>query len=62
VDRAQSPFAPWVAGAGVMLVALPLAWLPIVGLGAVLSLGLGVGTGVAAGARSIRLAAYKLPY
>jgi sorbitol-specific phosphotransferase system component IIBC len=63
VDRAQSPLAPWIAGAGVMLLASPVALLlPVVGAGAVLSLGIGVGTGVAAGARAIRLAAYKIPY
>ena len=55
VDAAQSAIAPVVAGVGAAIVAAPVvALLPIVGAGTALLFGLGVGTGVAAGARDIR--------
>jgi len=55
VDAAQSPVAPVVAGIGAAIVAAPVvALLPLVGAGTAILFGLGVGTGVAAGARDIR--------
>ena len=51
VESAQTPFAPLLAGAAAGLI----AWiLPFVGLGAAALFGLGVGAGVASGARDIR--------
>lgn len=55
VDAVQKPVAPWLAGgAATALAALLTAALPFVGLGTALSVGLAVGTGVAAGARDAR--------
>jgi hypothetical protein len=55
VDQVQRPLAPWIAGAGVALVCVPLAaFLPLVGAGTALVLGLSVGTAVAHGVRDIR--------
>ena len=55
VDAVQKPIAPWVAGGAAALLAGVFALLlPIVGLGTALSVGLAVGTGVAAGARDAR--------
>ncbi len=55
VDAVQSAFAPWVAGAAAAVIALPLvAFLPILGVGTALTLGLSVGLGVASGARDVR--------
>ena len=59
VDAVQSAIAPWIAGAAVAVICLPLvAFLPLVGVGTALTLGLAVGAGVAAGAREVR---HKLP-
>jgi hypothetical protein len=59
VDAVQSTLAPFVAGIGAALIALPIvAFLPLVGVGTALTLGLAVGAGVAAGAREVR---HKLP-
>ena len=59
VDAVQSALAPFVAGAAVALVCLPIfAFIPFVGLGTALTLGLAVGAGVAAGAREVK---HKLP-
>ena len=59
VDAVQSTLAPFVAGIGAALIALPIvAFLPLVGIGTALTLGLAVGAGVAAGAREVR---HKLP-
>lgn len=55
VDAVQKPIAPWIAGgATALLAAVLVAFLPILGVGTALSLGLAVGTGVAAGARDAR--------
>jgi len=55
VDAVQSAKAPVIAGVGAALVAAPVvALLPLVGAGTAILFGLGVGTGVAAGARDIR--------
>ena len=57
VDAAQKRRAPWIAGAAACLVAAPFAWLlPFIGGGTALLFGLGVGSGVAIGARDIRRA------
>ncbi|HEX9483805.1 MAG TPA: hypothetical protein VF929_04465 [Gemmatimonadaceae bacterium] len=59
VDAVQSTLAPWIAGALTAVVAIPLAaFLPLVGTGTALTLGLSVGLGVASGARDVR---NKLP-
>jgi hypothetical protein len=59
VDAVQSALAPFVAGACAAVIALPIfAFLPLVGVGTALTLGLAVGAGVAAGARQVR---HKLP-
>jgi hypothetical protein len=55
VDAVQNALAPFVAGIGAGLLALPLvAILPLVGVGTAVTLGLAVGMGVAAGARENR--------
>src|SRR5688572_8815429 len=55
VDAAQTRRAPWIAGAAAILVATPVVWLlPIVGAGTAILFGLGIGSGVAIGARDIR--------
>jgi hypothetical protein len=55
VDAIHRRRAPWLAGAGATLLALPLAWLlPAVGAGTALLVGTAVGTGVAHGARDVR--------
>ena len=59
VDAVQSALAPFVAGAVVAVICLPLvAFLPLVGVGTALTLGIAVGAGVAAGAREVK---HKLP-
>lgn len=59
VDAVQSTIAPIIAGAAVALVASPVVmFLPFVGIGTALTLGLAVGFGVASGARDVRK---KLP-
>jgi hypothetical protein len=55
VEAVQKSGAPVVAGAVAALAATPVvAILPIVGAGTALLFGVGVGAGVAAGARSLR--------
>jgi hypothetical protein len=55
VDAVQSAFAPWIAGLGAAVISVPiLAWIPYVGVGTALSIGLAVGLGVASGAREVR--------
>jgi hypothetical protein len=55
VDAVHSAFAPFIAGVGAALVALPLvAILPFVGVGTALAFGISVGAGVAAGSREVR--------
>jgi hypothetical protein len=55
VDAVHTAIAPFIAGIGAALVALPLvAILPFVGAGTALSFGISVGAGVAAGSREIR--------
>jgi hypothetical protein len=51
---------PFIAGVGATLLALPLALLPFIGVPTAVLLGLGVGTGVAVGAKDVRLARYKV--
>jgi hypothetical protein len=59
VDAVQSALAPIIAGVAVAVIALPLvAFIPLVGAGTALTLGLAVGAGVAAGAREVK---HKLP-
>jgi hypothetical protein len=55
VDAVQRRIAPWLAGAGTTLVALPLvAMIPGVGVGTAVLLGGAVGLGVARGAKDAR--------
>ena len=55
VDKVQTPIAPWIAGLGVAVIALPIAaFLPLVGVGTAIVLGASVGTAVAHGVRDIR--------
>jgi len=54
VDAVQSPWAPWIAGAGAAILASPLAFLPLIGSTTALVFGLGVGLGTASGVRTIR--------
>ena len=60
VDAAQNKLLPVAAGIGAALLALPLVFLPFIGAGTAVVLGLGVGTGVAVGAKDVRLARYKI--
>jgi hypothetical protein len=55
VDAVQSAIAPIVAGLAAGVIAWPIfAFLPLVGTGTALSVGVAVGAGVAAGARDVR--------
>ena len=55
VDKVQTPIAPWIAGLGVALIALPIAaFLPLVGVGTAIVLGASVGAAVAHGVRDIK--------
>ena len=55
VDAVQGLRAPVIAGTAAALIATPVvAILPLVGAGTAVLFGVGVGAGVAAGARSIR--------
>lgn len=55
VSAAQSPGAPFIAGAAAALVALPVvALVPIIGAGTAIVFGLGVGLGAAQGARDVK--------
>jgi hypothetical protein len=55
VDAVQRPYAPFVAGAGAALIALPVvALLPVVSTFTALLVGAGVFAGVSTGAREIR--------
>jgi predicted TIM-barrel enzyme len=54
VDAIQSAIAPFAAGAIAAVAALPLTFLPLIGVGTAISIGLAVGTGVAQGARDVR--------
>jgi len=54
VDSIQSPAAPFVAGSVAGLAAIPFAFLPLVAIPTAVLFGLGVGAGVAAGARDSR--------
>jgi hypothetical protein len=55
VDAVHRMVAPLVAGTAATLVAAPVvALLPVVGAGTAVLFGVGVGAGVAAGARKIR--------
>ena len=55
VDAVHTALAPFIAGVGAALIALPImALLPYVGAGTALSFGVAVGAGVAAGSREVR--------
>jgi uncharacterized membrane protein YedE/YeeE len=61
VDAVQKSLAPFVAGGIAMVVMTPVAaLLPLVGIGTVLTAGLAVGSGVAAGVRDIKSGAAPL--
>ena len=55
VDAAQRRRAPWIAGAAAAALAAPVvALLPVIGAGTAILFGIGIGSGVAIGARDIR--------
>jgi len=55
VDAVQRPLAPLATGAVAALAAGPVVWLiPVIGAGTALAFGIGVGMGVAHGARDVR--------
>jgi hypothetical protein len=55
VDAVQRPYAPLVAGAVAMAIALPIvALVPLIGVGTAILFGVSVFAGVASGAREIR--------
>ena len=55
VEMVQKPVAALAAGGAAAVVALPVVGLlPLVGTGTAILFGVGVGTGVAAGARDLR--------
>ncbi|MEO6528005.1 MAG: hypothetical protein ABIP93_15400 [Gemmatimonadaceae bacterium] len=55
VDAVHTALAPFIAGVGAALIALPLvALVPLLGAGTALSFGIAVGAGVAAGSREVR--------
>jgi len=54
VDAIYSPFAPLLAGVLAAIVAWPLALLPLLHATTAIVFGIGVGTGTAAGARTLR--------
>jgi hypothetical protein len=55
VNAVQKPAVPIVAGAAAALVAAPVVWLlPVLGAGTAVVFGIGVGVGVAHGARDVR--------
>ncbi len=55
VDAVQKPAAPVAAGAVAALVAAPVVWLlPVLGGGAAVVFGVGVGLGVFHGARDVK--------
>lgn len=51
VDAVHKPAAPFVAGLAATAVALPMAVLPIVGVGTAVAFGVGVAVGVVSGRR-----------
>lgn len=54
VDGVQKPIAPVVAGSVATLAAVPFAFLPLIAIPTAVVFGVGVGAGVAAGARDAR--------
>lgn len=58
VDNAQRPSAPWIAGIGAMILALPvvalIGFLPAVGGGTALLFGATVGAGVRSGQKKVK--------
>ena len=55
VDSVQKGFVPFVAGGAALIAVMPVAaFLPFIGIGTALTVGLAVGSGVAAGVRDIR--------
>lgn len=62
VDAVQKGSAPWLAGGGAFLLATLFTAFPFVGLGTALTVGLAVGSGVAAGARDIRKGSSPIVY
>jgi hypothetical protein len=63
VDAVQRALVPWMAGGAAFLLASVLTpLLPLVGVGTALTVGLAVGTGVAAGVRDIRRGTLPVPY
>ena len=62
IDAVHSLRAPFIAGAAATLLAGPIVLaLPLVGAGAAILFGVGVGTGFAAGAKDIHRGYKQLP-
>lgn len=58
VDGAQKGTAPIVAGIVAFLIALPFAFLPLIGIPTAIAFAISVATGVAVGARDIKSGNY----
>lgn len=56
VDAVRQRRAPFLAGMGAFLVALPFTLLPVVGLATAMVFGVGTGMGTAAGVRALNRA------
>ena len=55
VEAVQTPVAPVIAGLAAATIAAPLVWLlPVVGAGTAVLFGVGIGTGVAMGAKDVK--------
>lgn len=54
VDGVRSPLAPWIAGIGAALVALPVAILPIVTTFTTTLFGVAAGFGTASGVKALK--------
>lgn len=52
VDAARRPAAPWIAGIGAALLAMPITWIvPLIGTGTAMLFGAAVGLGTAVGSK-----------
>lgn len=55
VDAVRHPLAPWIAGAGVLLVAQPITWLlPLIGGTTAVVAGVAAGLGTSSGVKALK--------
>lgn len=54
VDGVRSPVAPWIAGIGAALIALPAALLPLVTIATTTLFGVAAGLGTASGVKALK--------